>query len=76
MKPIIIKIDSMGNIKITEDELKNIVDEAYSQGYQDGQKQPLIYQPFPTYSGTDITVCTHDNSKRVSPSAIHTVQTG
>ena len=39
MKPIIIKVDSMGNIKITKDELKNIVDEAYNQGYQDWQKQ-------------------------------------
>ena len=75
MKPIIIKVDSMGNIKITEDELKNIVDEAYNQGYQDGQRQPLINYNKPFYYETDIT-CSDNNSNNVSPSAIHTVQTG
>lgn len=63
MKPIIIKVDSMGNIKITENELKNIVDEAYNQGYQDGQKQPFLTQPwqYPNYYKTDLT-CLNDNS--------------
>ena len=63
MKPIIIKVDSMGNIKITENELKNIVDEAYNQGYQDGQKQSFLTQPWqnPNYYKTDFT-CSNDNS--------------
>lgn len=63
MKPIIIKVDSMGEIKITEDELKKIVDESYNQGYQDGQKQAFLTQPTipinpcqnPNYYKVDIT---------------------
>lgn len=65
MKPIIIKVDSTGGIKITEDELKNIVDESYNQGYQDGQKQSFLTQPTvpitinpcqsPNYYRTDLT---------------------
>ena len=60
MKPIIIKVNAMGNIKITEDELKNIVDEAYIQGYEDGQKHPFLTQPTsPTnpYYKSDFTGC-------------------
>lgn len=45
MKPIIIKVDSNGAVNITEDELKRIVDEAYNQGFQDGQKQSFVTTP-------------------------------
>ena len=48
MKPIIVKVDSEGKIKITEEELKHIVDDAYNQGFQDGQKQMAITtNPYP-----------------------------
>ena len=48
MKPIIIKVDSEGKIKITEEELKKIIDDAYNQGYQDYQKNVYITTTHPT----------------------------
>ena len=66
MKPIIIKVDSEGKIKITEEELKKIIDDAYNQGFQDGQKQPYVIpntipsNPLvtPYYCNTDSTCTT------------------
>lgn len=63
MKPIIVKVDSEGKIKITEEELKRIVDDAYNQGLQDGQQHtittPYINPVYPAQSPvwykTDVT---------------------
>ena len=54
MKPIIIKVDSEGKIKITEAELKKIIDDAYNQGYQDWQKNVYVTptQPMNPYTYT------------------------
>ena len=63
MKPIIVKVDSEGKIKITEEELKHIVDDSYNQGFNDGQKQSYVIpntipsNPLqtPYYYKTDVT---------------------
>ena len=36
MKPLLIKVDKDGNLKITLDELQKMVDESYQHGYDDG----------------------------------------
>lgn len=61
MKLIIVKINSNGEIEITEDELNKILDDVYNQGFQDGQKQSFITTPYvnpctnPNYYKVDIT---------------------
>lgn len=53
MKPIIIKTDKDGNIKITEEELAKIVDDAYNAGFKDGSRviSPTITSPtWPPYN--------------------------
>ena len=50
----IVKADSDGNLKITEDELKAITEAAYNQGYADGLRSnaPVIT---PYYYGQPTT---------------------
>lgn len=53
MKPIIIKTDKDDNIKITEEELAKIVDDAYNAGFKDGSRviSPTITSPtWPPYN--------------------------
>ena len=53
MTPIILIKEKNGNgkIEITEEELKQIVSDAYEQGYEEGKKQnptPISINPSPT----------------------------
>lgn len=46
MKPLLIKTDKDGNLKITLEELQKMIDESYNAGYYDGQKNATPwYQP-------------------------------
>ena len=49
MKPLLIKVDKDGNLKITMDELQKMVDSAYFSGYddglRDGKKTEIITSP-------------------------------
>jgi len=56
MKPLLIKVDKDGNLKITIDELQKMIDSAYDSGFEDGKKSaPTITTPTwpqPTYVPT------------------------
>ena len=46
MKPLVIKADKDGTLKMTMEELQNIIDESYNAGYKDGSRESLTwYQP-------------------------------
>ena len=46
MKPYIIKVNNMGNPVLTVEEIQKMIEEAYADGYKDGQKQtPTITTP-------------------------------
>lgn len=42
MKPIILKEDSDGNIKVTPEEIQRMVYDSYQEGYSDGQRNATI----------------------------------
>ena len=42
MKPIILKEDSDGNIKVTPEEIQRMVNDSYQEGYSDGQRNASI----------------------------------
>ena len=42
MKPIILKEDSDGNIKVTPEEIQRMVNDSYQEGYSDGQRNATI----------------------------------
>ena len=70
MKPLLIKIpiESLGKVNITFQELEDIVQRAYDQGYEDGKHvnlsvgypPPLNYPYVPTEYNT-ITACDSNN---------------
>ena len=43
MRPVLIKVDKDENVKITLEELKKMIDEAYNNGYADGERNPYRY---------------------------------
>ena len=46
MKPLLIKTDKDGNLKITIDDLQKMIDCAYDSGFEDGKKSaPTITSP-------------------------------
>ena len=46
MKPLLIKVDKDGNLKIDIDELQKMLDASYHAGYHDGQRDAASwYQP-------------------------------
>lgn len=46
MKPFILKVDSSGKPVMTAKEIQELIEEAYAEGYKDGQKQvPTITVP-------------------------------
>lgn len=47
MKPIILEKDKDGNLQITVDEIKKMVQDAYESGYEDGSKPVPITVPTP-----------------------------
>ncbi len=47
MKPIVLEKDKDGNVHITVDEIKKIVEDAYESGYEDGRKSVPIIVPSP-----------------------------
>lgn len=52
MKPIIIEKDKTGNVKITLEELREIVDNAYNQGYNDGRNSNTSIPSVPSWAPT------------------------
>ena len=52
MKPVVIEKDKDGNVRITVDEIKRIVDEAYAEGYEDGKKAVTPSLPSPWMPNT------------------------
>ena len=56
MKPIILEKDKDGNVHITVDEIKKMVEDAYESGYEDGRKSVPITVPTPyPYTPTPYT---------------------
>ena len=47
MKPIILEKDANGNLKLTAEEIKRMVEDAYDAGYEDGKKSVTIINPIP-----------------------------
>ena len=47
MKPIILEKDKDGNVRVTADEIKKMVEDAYESGYEDGRKSVPITVPAP-----------------------------
>lgn len=46
MKPIILKEDKDGNIKIVPEEIQKMIDDAYQAGFEDGRRSvPITIQP-------------------------------
>lgn len=43
MKPIVIKEDKDGNVKISAEEIQKMIDDAYEAGYTDGQMSYPIF---------------------------------
>ena len=53
MKPYIIKVDESGKPVMTAQEIQDLIEAAYTEGYKDGQKQiPTI--TVPTYEGPNL----------------------
>lgn len=50
MKPIVLEKDANGNLKLTAEEIKRMVEDAYEAGYKDGKKSVTVINPIP--SGT------------------------
>lgn len=44
MKPIVITKDANGNVQITEDEFRRIIDETYNTGYESGYNEGKAHQ--------------------------------
>ena len=62
MKPIIITKDADGNIKMTEDELRRLLDETYANGYEGGYKDGRVWQTaLPVFDGGPWFVNDHLN---------------
>lgn len=56
MKPIILEKDKDGNVRVTVDEIKKMVEDAYESGYEDGRKSAPITVPPPyPYNPTPYT---------------------
>lgn len=53
-KVVIIEKNKDGKIELTKDELQKMLDDAYSQGYADGNKRydTIIYPSFPSWTYT------------------------
>lgn len=47
MKPIVLERDKDGNVRVTVDEIKKMVEDAYESGYEDGRKSVTITVPVP-----------------------------
>lgn len=70
-EPIILTKDEKDNLIITEDKLKQLLIEAYNQGYSDGsnnniQPSPTPYDPYKTPSfwyDKFYCICTSDDIK-------------
>lgn len=46
MKPLILKVDAKGNPIVTTEEIQNMVELAYSEGFKDGSKgSSITYMP-------------------------------
>lgn len=61
MKPLLIKTDKDGNLKIDIDELQKMLDASYNAGYHDGQKDATPwYQPV---SVPTVTYPVYDNDR-------------
>ena len=65
MKPIILKEDNDGNIKIVPEEIQKMIDDAYQAGFEDGRRsapitiQPALIKPWwesPWYSTDHVSI--------------------
>ena len=48
MKPIVLEKDANGNIKLTVEEIKRMVEDAYDAGYKDGKNSVTVINPIPS----------------------------
>lgn len=47
MQPIVLEKDKDGNVRVTVDEIKKMVEDSYESGYEDGRKSVPITVPTP-----------------------------
>lgn len=69
MKPIVLKVDASGTIKITAEEIQKMVEEAYETGYADGRASvpqqitvPQWPPSYPTWLQSPIVTCTTETT--------------